>query len=154
MHLSWQDFEDRLVHALQQRGIATASEIGWACVWLQACGYPGLTLLGEALADDGRTLTLTRDALGIDLRNISCLYLGPAVVDEVVRNGRAYLRNVRHGLYLLPFSVRHGLAIGCPVNPAFALGGSRDKNPYTEKVETAERDGLKADEAALQAIGA
>ncbi|MFL5259251.1 MAG: DUF3726 domain-containing protein, partial [Hyphomicrobiales bacterium] len=29
-------------------------ESGWACAWLEACGYPGLKMLGEALDDTKR----------------------------------------------------------------------------------------------------
>ncbi len=37
-------------------------------------------------------------------------------------------------LYLVPMSVRGGYGIGCPVDPNFALGGERLKNPYPEKI--------------------
>jgi hypothetical protein len=57
-----------------------------------------------------------------------------------------YLRNVRHGLYLLPFSVRANIGIGCPVDPSFALGGERTKNPYEEKLLAARQTGIFVDE--------
>ena len=66
------------------------------------------------------------------------------------QNGRAFLRNVRHGLYLLPFSVRANIGIGCPIDPAFALGGLRAKNPYGEKLEAAARNGLAVDDGLWQ----
>lgn len=152
MHLTWEALEDRLAATLGRRAVPHARAIAWAGVWLEACGYPGLKLLAEGLADDARSLPLVRDALGIDLQNVSCVYLAADITADVRHNGRAFLRNVRHGLFLVPFSVRHDLAIGCPVDPAFALGGPREKNPYTEKLEVAERDGLEVDEALLKAV--
>ena len=38
-------------------------DAAWACAWLEACGYPGLKLLVEALGDPVQHLPLTRDAL-------------------------------------------------------------------------------------------
>jgi hypothetical protein len=152
MHLTWDVLEEKLADALQRHGMSSPRDIAWACVWLEACGYPGLTLLGEALADEQRSLPLARDALGIDLQNVSCAYLAPAIFAEVAANGRAFLRNVRHGLFLVPFSVRDRLAIGCPVDPAFALGGAREKNPYGEKLDTARRNGFEVDPLKLAAI--
>ena len=116
------------------------------CAWLEACGYPGIKLLLEARADERRSLTFAADAMGLDLQNVSCVFLGPALVDYVVTHGRVFLRNVRHGLYLLPLSVGANIGIGCPVDPAFALGGERSKNPYTEKLEAAARDGVVVDD--------
>jgi hypothetical protein len=60
--------------------------------------------------------------------------------------GRLFLRNVRHGLYLLPFSVRANIGIGCPVDPSFALGGERTKNPYEEKLVAARQTGIPVPE--------
>jgi hypothetical protein len=57
---------------------------------------------------------------------------------EVKANGRAFLRNVRHGLFMLPFAVRENMGLGCPVDPSFAVGGERHKNPYAEKLALAE----------------
>ncbi len=106
-----------------------AAEIAWATVWLEACGYSGLKLLAEALSDERQSLALERDLLGIDLQNVSCAFLAPAILREVKANGRAFLRNVRHGLFLLPFSVKANVGIGCPIDPSFALGASGTKIP-------------------------
>ncbi len=129
-----------------------AAEIAWATVWLEACGYSGLKLLAEALSDERQSLALERDLLGIDLQNVSCAFLAPAILREVKANGRAFLRNVRHGLFLLPFSVKANVGIGCPIDPSFALGGERHKNPYAEKLTQAETYGLQIDEATWLAI--
>ena len=123
-----------------------------SCAWLEACGYPGLKLLLEARADERRSLTFTLDAMGLDLQNVSCVFLGPAIADHVATHGRVFLRNVRHGLYLLPLSVEANIGIGCPVDPAFALGGERSKNPYTEKLEIAVRDGVTVDDNVWHAM--
>jgi len=123
-----------------------------SCAWLEACGYPGLKLLLEARADERQTLTLVPDAMGLDLQNVSCVFLGPAIADHVAKYGRVFLRNVRHGLYLLPFSVEANIGIGCPVDLAFALGGERHKNPYAEKLEIAARDGVTVDENLWRAL--
>ena len=129
-----------------------AADIAWATVWLEACGYSGVKLLGEALKDERRTLDLTRDALGIDLQQVSCAFLAPAIMRDVAANGRAFLRNVRHGLYMLPFTVRAKIGLGCPVDPAFAVGGERHKNPYAEKLDLAAAEGLEIDDALWGAI--
>ena len=122
------------------------------CAWLEACGYPGIKLLLEARADERRSLTFVADAMGLDLQNVSCVFLGPAIADHVAAHGRVFLRNVRHGLYLLPLSVEANIGIGCPVDPAFALGGERSKNPYTEKLEIAARDGVAVDDDLWHAV--
>jgi hypothetical protein len=122
-----------------------AQESGWACAWLAACGYPGLELLFEALDTtplEVRRPELKPDALGLDLGNVSCVFLAPAISAMVRDHGRLFLRNVWHGLYLVPFSVRANIGIGCPVDPAFALGGERTKNPYEEKLAAAHRAGI------------
>ena len=116
------------------------------CAWLEACGYPGVKLLLEAQADGRRSLTFAPDAMGLDLQSVSCVFLGPAIADHVAAYGRVFLRNVRHGLYLLPLSVEANIGIGCPVDPAFAMGGERSKNPYVEKLEIAARDGVILDD--------
>lgn len=144
MHLDMKTAETILTARLGT--IPDAAEIAWATVWLEACGYAGVTLLGEALQDGRRTLDLTRDALGIDLQEVSCAFLAPAILREVQANGRAFLRNVRHGLYLLPFTVRANIGLGCPVDPSFAIGGERLKNPYGEKLALAAADGLEIDD--------
>ena len=71
---------------------------------------------------------------------------------DVNANGRAFLRNVRHGLFLLPFTVKANIGIGCPVDPGFAVGGERHKNPYGEKLALAAANGLDIDDAAWSAI--
>jgi hypothetical protein len=124
------------------------------CAWLEACGYPGLKLLLEARTDERQSLALVPDAMGLDLQNVSCVFLGPAIADHVAKYGRIFLRNVRHGLYLLPLSVEANIGIGCPVDPAFALGGERHKNPYVEKLEMAARDGVTVDEILWRALEA
>lgn len=125
-----------------------------SCAWLEACGYPGLKLFLEAHADERQSLALVPDAMGLDLQNVSCVFLGPAIADHVAIHGRVFLRNVRHGLYLLPLSVEANIGIGCPVDPAFALGGERHKNPYVEKLEIAARDGVTVDENLWRALEA
>jgi hypothetical protein len=144
--------ESQIAQRLTGLGIADAADIAWATVWLEACGYQGLKLLAEALQEETRSLALSRDALGIDLQNISCAFLAPAILREVEANGRAYLRNVRHGLFLLPFSVREKIGIGCPVDPGFALGGERMKNPYAEKLDLAAAQGLTIDDGHWAAL--
>jgi hypothetical protein len=116
------------------------------CVWLQAVGYPGLKLLAEATADQTQIATLERDVLGLDLQLVSCVFLADQIEALYAEHGRMFLRNVRHGLYLVPMSVRGNYGIGCPVDPAFALGGERLKNPYPEKIAVAERDGMEIDD--------
>jgi hypothetical protein len=141
--------------AARLAGIPDAQDIAWAAVWLEACGYGGIKLLAEALTDGARSHDLARDALGIDLQNISCAFLAPAIMRDVKANGRVFLRNVRHGLFMLPFTVRDNIGLGCPIDPSFAVGGERLKNPYAEKLALAEAAGLDIDETAwAQASGA
>jgi hypothetical protein len=147
MHISPQDLTDQLEALLARRGIAHAAEIAWATAWLEGCGYPGVLQLVEALGDRTTTLTLERDMIGYDLHDVSCAYLAPAIMEEVAKTGRAYLHNVRHGLFVLPFTVRANVGIGCPVDAAFAVGGERLKNPYAEKLALAEVNGLIVDDA-------
>jgi hypothetical protein len=144
--ISFEDVTAAASRLLRNAGSADiAEESGWACAWLQACGYPGIELLFEALEAtpaEARNPVLAPDGLGLDLRNVSCVFLAPRL-DRMVRDhGRLFLRNVRHGLYLVPFSVRANIGIGCPVDPAFALGGERTKNPYEEKLELARQAGI------------
>lgn len=139
--------EAKLGEQLAKKGIADAADVAWATVWLEACGYTGFKFLAEALTDERRTLALARDALGLDLQNVSCAFLAPAIIRDVKANGRAFLRNVRHGLYALPFTVRDNIGIGCPIDPSFAVGGERHKNPYGEKLALAEAEGLEIDDA-------
>lgn len=142
MHTELKAAENRLAIRLRNVGHAEPREIAWATVWLQACGYTGVKLLAEALSDETKSIELTRDALGLDLHNVSCAYLAPAIMADVKTNGRAFLRNVRHGLFMLPFAVRENLGLGCPVDPSFAVGGERLKNPYAEKLALAEANGI------------
>ena len=146
MQLDMKTAESELTAKLQKLGLNDAADIAWATVWLEACGYSGVKLLAEALSDQRWTLGLTRDALGIDLHNVSCAFLAPAIMRDVHANGRAFLRNVRHGLFMLPFAVRDNIGLGCPVDPSFAVGGERLKNPYVEKLALAEAQGLAIDE--------
>lgn len=154
MHLDLKTAETELAAKLTRLGLNDAPDIAWATVWLEACGYSGLKLLAEALADQRWTLGLTRDALGIDLHNVSCAFLAPAIMREVKANGRAFLRNVRHGLFILPFAVQDNIGLGCPVDPSFAVGGERHKNPYVEKLALAEAEGLTIDDAQWAALPA
>jgi hypothetical protein len=126
-----------------------AKECGEACAFLEACSYPGLELLFEALettSAGARHLSLEPDALGLDVQNVSCVFLAPRLSAMVRERGRLFLRNVRHGLYLVPFSVSANIGIGCPVDPAFALGGERTGNPYAEKLALARATGVKVAE--------
>lgn len=154
MRLALQSIEDQATACLSARGDADAAEIGWACAWLEACGYSGLKMLIEALADDRRDADLVRDAIGLDLANVSCAFLAPRVARNVAAHGRVFLRNVRHGLYMLPFTVRADIGIGCPVDPCFAVGGERSKNPYGEKLELARAHGIEVDDQLWQLLEA
>jgi hypothetical protein len=142
--------------ALLNLGISaeTSSIVSKNCAWLEACGYPGIKLLLEAVADERREIDLQPDAMGLNSQNVSCVFLGPAIADHVATHGRVFLRNVRHGLYLLPLSVEANFGIGCPVDPAFAMGGERSKNPYIEKLEIATRDGVNVDDDLWRAMEA
>lgn len=146
MHVTMTAAETAITSLLDRRGHADAAAIAWATVWLEACAYPGCGLLAEALAEDMSVPTLERDALGLDLKNASCAFLAPAIMRDVAANGRVFLRNARHGLFLLPFTVKANIGIGCPVDPAFAVGGERHKNPYAEKLAVAEARGLEIEE--------
>ena len=152
MQLAFELARQQIETRLQALGLAEATDIAWASIWLEACGYSGIKLLTEALGDERRTLDLKRDALGLDLDNVSCAFLAPAIMREIAANDRAFLRNVRHGLYILPFAVKANIGIGCPVDPGFAVGGERHKNPYAEKLALAESQGLDIDDAAWLTI--
>lgn len=123
-----------------------------SAAWLQACDYAGLSILLEAVNDERKSLQLERDAMGLDLHNVSCVFVADAVANEVRQHGRLFLRNVRHGLYLVPLSIASNWAIGCPVDAAFALGGPREKNPYVDKLAMAEQQGITVDEELWQAV--
>jgi hypothetical protein len=147
MRFALTDFVPDLQRVLERAGVPEPKFTAEACTFLEACGYPGLSALQEALGDKTRELKLVRDVLGLDLKDVSCVFLAKEVGDYVAKNGRIYLRNVRHGLYLLPDSVASNYGIGCPIDPSFHLGGDRLKNPYAEKWEAASRDGIEVDEA-------
>lgn len=131
---------------------AIADRVAADCAWLEAVNYPGLKLLAEALLDQQAQADLMPDALGLDLKHVSCIFMADEIQCLTRERGRLFLRNVRHGLYLVPDSVRQNYAIGCPVDPAFPLGGERGKNPYTEKLEMAARDGVEVDDALWQSL--
>jgi hypothetical protein len=38
------------------------------------------------------------------------------------------------------------MAIGCPIDLNFGLGGERMKNPYIEMLETADHDGIEVED--------
>jgi hypothetical protein len=147
------DIKAYALAALQRKGHAAIAErAAEDCMWLEAVAYPGLKILAEALADEAHAATLEKDLMGLDLQNISCVFLADAVHNQILEHGRLFLRNVRHGLYLLPQSVHANYGIGCPVDPGFPLGGERSKNPYAEKFELAQRDGVEVDDAVWQAL--
>jgi hypothetical protein len=100
----------------------------------------------------GATLPLVRDAIGLDLNHVSCVFLADSLQDFVQREGRVFLRNVRHGLYLVPDSVARNYGIGCPIDPGFALGGERLKNPYAEKLAQAEAESLDINDDVWKAL--
>ena len=151
MIVSFDELRRAAFRALDGGGAAPGidDEVGWASAWLEAAGYPGIRMLGEALDEtprQSRRPSFALDAIGIDLRNVSCVFMAPTLVDLAKAQARIFLRNARHGLYLLPFAVRANIGIGCPVDPAFALGGAREKNTYTEKIELAARTGIAVDD--------
>jgi hypothetical protein len=152
MHFTVTELEQRLSERLSALQWPDAKDIAWATAWLEACGYTGVRYLSEALVDERKSLSLERDAIGIDLQNVSCAYLAPSITREVSANGRAFLRNVRHGLFLLPFTVKAGIGIGCPIDPGFAVGGERHKNPYAEKLALGEANGIDIDDALWSAV--
>jgi hypothetical protein len=153
MRRSLDEIERHAAAALVKRGhAATAAGTASRCAWLESVGYPGLKLLAEALQDQRQDAELEKDALGLDLRNVSAVFLADELKAYVAVHGRVFLRNVRHGLYLVPDSVGDGYGIGCPVDPAFPLGGERTRNPYAEKREAAARDGVEVDDAVWQSL--
>ncbi len=114
--------------------------------------YPGLKILAEALEDPVSAVTLEKDLMGLDLHHVSCVFIGAEVERILKAHGRLFLRNVRHGLYLLPGSVTGNYGIGCPVDPGFALGGERSKNPYAEKLGASAQNGVAVDDALWQSL--
>jgi hypothetical protein len=135
-------FADLEAAAARKSGSA---ETGWACAWLCACGYKGLEILLEALADPVRDAALKKTVLGVDGENVSAVFLAPRLIALAKEHSRIVYRNARHGLYTVPFAVRENLGLGCPVDPAFHIGGERESNPYAEKLALAERDGVEVD---------
>jgi hypothetical protein len=133
---------------------AGSGEIGWACAWLCACGYKGIELLLEALADPVRGAELRKTVLGVDGQEVSAVFLAPRLIALAKEHGRIVYRNARHGLYTVPFAVRENLGLGCPVDPAFHIGGERESNPYAEKLALAERDGVEVDAALWERLRA
>ncbi len=153
MHLAWNEIEQVAMQFLLSRGHGDIAKRAAAdCAWLQAVGYSGVQMLTEALADAPQNIRLEKDLMGLDLKNISCVFLADDVEKLYTEHGRLFLRNVRHGLYLLPMSVRGNYGIGCPVDPGFALGGERTKNPYDEKLAAARRDGIAVDDLIWSAV--
>jgi hypothetical protein len=152
MHISFDAAISILAGVLEKAGVVSCEDMAWATVWLEACGYPGLQMLAEALEDERRSVPPDRDLIGFDMQNVSCAFMAPAIIADVSANGRVFLRNVRHGLFLLPFTVRENMAIGCPVDPSFAVGGERSKNPYDEKLAHAAAHGLTLDDGLWQAV--
>ena len=152
MRIDLADGAATLAKQLGKSGFADAQGTATSAMWLQACGYPGLAQLRESLSDQSLPFQLLRDTLGLDLHNVSCARIAHLVVADVLDNGRAFLRNVRHGLFLVRPSVEHNFGIGCPVDPGFALGGERSKNPYVEKLDAAKRDGLEVDDDLWQSL--
>jgi hypothetical protein len=125
-------------------GVAEAS--AWACAWLESVGYPGLGLLAEALETtprEGRQMTISSEYGLVDTGNVSCVFIGAQLLEMAKTQGRVVLMQARHGLYLVPFSVRDNIGIGCPVDPSFALGGVRERNPYLEKLAHAAEHGIE-----------
>ncbi len=153
MKRSLTEIESHAAEAMRRHGLTEiAEETGSRCAWLEGVAYPGLKLLAEALVDQQQNAELEKDVLGIDLKNVSAVFLAARLNGLVRQHGRLFLRNVRHGLYLVPDSVRGNYGIGCPVDPAFPLGGERMKDPYAEKLEASARDGVEVDEGVWQSL--
>lgn len=134
--------------ALNAKGHADIAAVASAhTAWLHGAGYNGIKYIAEALQDSESRTTLEKDLMGLDLKGVSCVFISTEVEKLFAEHGRMFLRNVRHGLFLLPGSVNGNYGIGCPVDPGFALGGERSKNPYAEKLALAARDGVDVDEA-------
>lgn len=147
------DIEAGALNYLNAHGhAAIAVRAAKDCAWLQAVGYAGLKILTEAVTDTVQTAQIDKDLLGLDLQNVSCVFLADRIGSLYAEHGRMFLRNVRHGLYLVPMSVNGNFGIGCPVDPGFALGGERTKNPYLEKLSLAMRDGVTIDDDLWSAI--
>jgi hypothetical protein len=153
MKRSLQDIENYAMQALVARGHGQiAKRAAMDCAWLLACNYNGLNILLEAFGDTQTSCNLEPDALGLDLQNVSCIFIADDIGRIRAERGRIFLRNVRHGLYLVPGSVNGNYGIGCPIDPGFALGGERGKNPYVEKLEAAKLNGIEVDDLLWQSL--
>jgi hypothetical protein len=98
--------------ALARKGHAQVADFAApACTFLEGVGYPGLKQLAEALSDSTTTAVLEKDLMGLDLQDVSCVFLGPEIERLTREHGRLFLRNVRHGLYLLPAALRETTAL-------------------------------------------
>lgn len=147
------DIEAHARAALTRKGLAQHADFAApACAFLEAVSYPGLKILAEALEDPVTNAALEKDLMGLDLHHVSCVFIGAEVERILKEHGRLFLRNVRHGLYLLPGSVTGNHGIGCPVDPGFALGGERSKNPYVEKLDASAQNGVAVDDALWQSL--
>ena len=132
-----------------------AVEIAWACGWLESVGYPGLAMLAEALETtppQARQPELSAQYGLVDTQNVSCVFIAPQLNQLALQHRRIVLMQAQHGLYCLPFSVRGNYGIGCPVDPSFALGGERDKNPYLEKLAKSAETGVEVAEETLSRL--
>jgi hypothetical protein len=152
MAISFNQLERSARLALAKAGAdpEVSERSGAGCAWLEACGYKGIAMLLEALDETPREQMnppLELKFGGIDGGGISAVFLAPALMRFAARQGRITYRNARHGLYLLPFTVEANIGIGCPVDPAFHIGGEREKNPYAEKLALAAANGLSPDPA-------
>ena len=151
MKIAFDEARRTAFRALDAGGAAPGcdEDCGWACAWLEAAGYPGLKMLVEALDEtprEARRPSLEAVYGIVDLDNVSCVFSAPGLVDMARAEGRVVLNRVRHGLYVLPFAVRAGLAVGCPVDPSFAIGGMRTKDLYGDKIAAAIEAGLEVDD--------
>jgi hypothetical protein len=154
MKKTLQDVEEHTQRVLIAKGHGEIATVAAShCAWLHGAGYNGMKYVVEALADTEKSATIEKDLMGLDLKGVSCVFIAQQVEALFAEHGRLFLRNVRHGLYLLPNSVIGNYGIGCPVDPGFALGGERSKNPYAEKIELATRDGVEVEEDVWHALG-
>lgn len=149
--VTFEDFQAAVTSALAKAGLAAplAAESGWAAAWLQAAGYKALAMVLEALnagpapAAGSPALTVSHGL--VDGEGVSCVFLAPRLAALADGHGRIVLTNARDGLFVLPFTVRGDYGIGCPVDPSFAIGGERVKNPYAEKVTLGMAEGVEVD---------
>ncbi len=153
MNKTLSEIETHSFAALNAKGHGDIAAVAAAhTAWLHGAGYNGIKYIAEALQDTETNTSLEKDLMGLDLKDVSCVFISGAVEKLFAEHGRMFLRNVRHGLFLLPGSVIGNYGIGCPVDPGFALGGERSKNPYAEKLALAARDGVDVDEVLWQSL--